>query len=271
MPDTPPSELAGAGRGFRDGAVLLPRAFGLLRRRRELWAPAVVPSLLTAVSLGLTAVLVYANAGALLGAIADALPRFEAGSWYSWLWIGPAKGLAFLARYVLFVGAAAVAVLLGLVAATLLSSPVLDVLSRRVERVLEGAAAGDDQPSSAAGVLREARAALSNEALRLGSFTAIWLAIVGLGLVAPFGPVVAPIALAALAIVFLPLEYSGFALDRRGVPFAGRRAWLASQRLKAVGFGTAGFAIGLLPGLNFVALPVLVVAGTILVLESPPR
>jgi len=270
MSDTPPSTIADAGRGFRDGARLLPRAFGLLRRHRELWAPAAVPSLLTAVCLGAVAVLVYANADSLLGAIAQALPRFEADTWYSWLWIGPAKGLVFLARYVLFAGVVAVAALLGLVTATLLSSPALDVLSQRVERVLAGSAAGDDRSSGVVDTLRDARAALANESRRLGSFTAIWLAIAGICLVMPFGPAVAPIALAALAIVFLPLEYSGFALDRRRVPFAGRRAWLASQRLKALGFGAAGFAIGLLPGLNFVALPVLVVAGTLLVLESPP-
>ena len=150
------------------------------------------------------------------------------------------------------------------------ASPVFDVLSKRVERVLAGRAAGDREAASVAGVAREALGSLSNEAQRLGLFGAIWLAITGVGLLIPFGAALVPVALAALAIVFLPLEYAGFALDRRRVSFAARRAWLASQRPKALGFGAAGLAIGLVPGLNFLLLPVLIVAGTVLVLESPP-
>jgi uncharacterized protein involved in cysteine biosynthesis len=265
-------ETAGSeAAGFRAGASLLPRALGLLRRRRELWAPAVVPALLTALCLGLAAAGVYSNAGELLGAITDAFPSFEAGAWYSWLWIGPAKLLLFVLRYLLFAVALAVALVLGLVVATLLSSPVLDVLSQRVERLAVGTAAGDDERLSSAGLVRDALTALGNEARRLGFFAVLWLAISALGVLLPFGPVLAPIALAGVAIAFLPLEYSGFALDRRRVSFASRRAWLGAQRAKAVGFGATGFAIGLVPGLNFLLLPVLIVAGTLLVLERPPE
>jgi len=255
---------------FRDGAALLPRAFALLRQRRELWLPAAIPALLTAGCIGLAAALLYANAGPLQAAIADALPRFEPGAWYTWLWIGPAKVLVGLVRFALLVVAGGVAALFAVVVATLLSSPVLDELSRRVERVLGGKAAGDDERASAAGVARDALSSLSNEARRLGLFALIWLAITLAGLVVPFGAALVPVALAAAVVVFLPLEYAGFALDRRRIGFAGRRAWLASQRAKALGFGVAGFAIGLVPGLNFLLLPVLIVAGTVLVLEAPP-
>jgi len=37
-----------------------------------------------------------------------------------------------------------------------------------------------------------------------------------------------------------------------------------------VGFGGAAFGTGLVPGLNFLMLPTLVVAGTLLVLRYPP-
>lgn len=257
--------------GFRDGAALLPRAFSLLRERRELWGPAALPAVLTALCLGVAGALVYANAGDLLGAIADALPRFEAAAWYSWLWIGPARALIWLARLGLFAAAAAAAALAAVVVATLLASPLLDVLSQRVERVLAGGAVGDDEGASVSGVARDALSALSNEARRLGFFAAAWLAITLVGLLIPFGAALVPAALAAVAIAFLPLEYAGFALDRRRIPFAGRWAWLSRQRPKALGFGAAGFAVGLVPGLNFLLLPVLIVAGTVLVLEFPPE
>jgi hypothetical protein len=39
----------------------------------------------------------------------------------------------------------------------------------------------------------------------------------------------------------------------------------------ALGFGTTGPAIGLVPGLNFLLLPVLIAAGTLLFIEHPPQ
>jgi uncharacterized protein involved in cysteine biosynthesis len=256
--------------GFRAGAALLPRALGMLRRRRELWGPAAVPALLTVLFLGLAAAVVHANAAELMGAISSALPVIEAGAWYTWLWVGPLKLLVAASRLVLFAVAVAAALVLGLVLATLLASPVLDVLSQRVERVVLGTAAGDEDRLSATGLARDALTALAAEARRLGTFAAAWLGITAIGLLTPGGAALAPVALAALAIAFLPLEYSGFALDRRRASFAARRAWLARQRGRAIGFGAAGFAVGLVPGLNFLLLPVLVVAGTLLVVEGPP-
>jgi len=259
------------GTGFRHGAVLLPRAFGLLRREQTLWLPAAIPAVLTALCLTAAGALVYANAGEILAGLSGALPSFQADAWYEWLWVGPAIALRFVAVGVLFVAATAVALVSGVLLATLLSSPVLDLLSQRVERVLTGSAVGDNEASMSAGVLRDALGSLLNEARRIGLFSAVWLGVTGVGLLLPFGPVLVPIALGAVAIAFLPLEYAGFALDRRRVSFAGRRAWLARHRPKSLGFGLAGFAIGLIPGLNFLLLPALIVAGTLFVLEAPPE
>jgi len=264
--------VGGSGRGarLRRGAGLLPRAWRLVRAQRSLWAPALVPAALAALCATSAAALVLANATPVLASLSSALPQFDAGQWYSWLWVGPAKALVWLLTYVLFgllVGGSA---LLGLLVASLLSSPVLDELSRRVERIVSGGAVGDEEAFHVGLLARDAWSSLVNEAGRLALLLGVWLVLTVLGFLLPFGVALAPVAFAVVAVGLLPLQYAGFALDRRRVPFSERRAWLTANAERAVGFGGVAFALGLLPGINFLMLPVLVVAGTLFVLESPP-
>ena len=105
---------------------------------------------------------------------------------------------------------------------------------------------------------------------RLALLLGVWFVITVVGFLLPFGVALTPVAFAVVAVGLLPLQYAGFALDRRRVPFSERRAWLTANAERAVGFGGVAFALGLLPGVNFLMLPVLVVAGTLFVLESPP-
>ncbi|MCA9509498.1 MAG: EI24 domain-containing protein [Myxococcales bacterium] len=262
-------ESTGAIARFRAGAALVPRALRLLRARSELWAPAAVPALVTAVLVGFAIAVVAANAGGWSAAVARALPSPVAESAWQWLWVGPVVAALWLARQLLVAVLAAAALVAAMLAAALLTSPVLDVLSQRVERALTGAAAGDDEAFDAGRLARDALRSLGHEARRLAFFAAVWLAITAGGFVVPFGPALAPIALAAFAVAYLPLEYAGFALDRRRVAFGARRAWLRAERARTLGFGAAAFAIGAVPGLNFALLPVLVAAGTLLVVERP--
>ena len=255
---------------FRSGVTLLPRAGQLLRRHRALWGLAGIPALLTTFCVTAAASAVLANAGPLLDAIAAVLPRFEVTAWYQWLWLGPATAGVWLATVALFGLAIGLAALAGLLFATLLASPVLDELSRRVERVVGGHAAGDGEAFRASLFARDVLSSLGNEARRLALLLGLWAAVGLLALVLPGGVALTPFAFAVIAVVFLPLEYAGFALDRRRVSFARRRSWLAGQRARALGFGAAAFAVGLVPGLNFVMLPVLIVAGTLFVTDAPP-
>lgn len=263
-----------AGRGLaaelQRGLALVPRAWRLLRRERALWWPAVIPVLVTAGCVSVALVLAYGSAGEWLAWIQAELPSPQAAKWYSWLWVGPMRiGVWLLAHlWVAVLGAASVAA--ALFVAALIASPVLDVLSQRVERVVRGVAAGDDAALDARSLLRDAGSALVNEAKRLAFFAGGWLAISVAGMLLPLGPLLAPAALLAFAVTFLPLEYAGFALDRRRVSFRDRRGWLAVQRATTLGFGASAFALTWVPGLNFVLLPLLVTSGTLLVLDRPP-
>jgi len=273
-PTRPSARNRDGGQGLvaqlQRGAALVPQAWRLIRGEPSLWGPTVIPVLVTAGCVSVALALVYGSAGDWLAWIQAELPSPRASQWYSWLWVGPMRVGIWLLGYlwVAVLGAASVAA--ALFVSALVASPVLDVLSQRVERVVRGAAAGDEGRLDARSLVRDAVSALLNEAKRLAFFGGSWLAISLAGVFLPFGPLLAPAALLAFTVAFLPLEYAGFALDRRRVDFRDRRRWLALQRATTLGFGATAFAMTWVPGLNFVLLPLLVTSGTLLVLDCPP-
>jgi len=264
---------AGPAAGRREGPVaglaLHWEGLRLLGRERSLWKLAAVPFLLALVACGVTVALLVAYAGAVHGLATAWLPALEAGAWYTWLWIGPAKLLLGAVGLVLFLAVCALALVLAFLVATVLSSPFLEALSKRVEALVSGAVPEWGE-SGLMGVLREGGRAVTEEMRRLFFFVLVQLVIAGLGIVVPGGQIVAPLAMVAVTVLFLPLDYASYTLDRRRMRFRDKRRWIFAHRTAMVGFGAGAFVTLAVPGLNFLALPVLVVSGTLLVLRHPP-
>jgi CysZ protein len=102
---------------------------------------------------------------------------------------------------------------------------------------------------------------------KLGFFLAVQLTLFLLSLL----PLLAPFTVLAstlFTVLFLPLEYAGYAMDHRNLRFAQRRALLWQHRWLMLGFGAAAFLTMLVPFLNLVCLPALVVGGTLLFLHT---
>jgi uncharacterized protein involved in cysteine biosynthesis len=91
------------------------------------------------------------------------------------------------------------------------------------------------------------------------------------GLVVPGAQIVAAPALALFGALFLTLDYASYVLDRRGLPFRAKWRWARRHAPATLAFGGAALLVCAVPGLNFVAMPVLVAAGTLLVLRHPPE
>ena len=76
-------------------------------------------------------------------------------------------------------------------------------------------------------------------------------------------------ALLLFTVLFLPLDYAGYLFDRRQISFIARRNWLSDNLPIMLGFGSTAMGTALVPGLNLLLLPSLVVAGTLLALRHP--
>jgi uncharacterized protein involved in cysteine biosynthesis len=254
--------------GASSGAALHLEGLRLLRRERRLWPLAAVPLALSALAVALVLAALVHWAGPLHAATTGWLPRLQAASSWAWLWLGPAKLVLWLVGKLLFLAACAVGLFAAWLVAGVLAAPFLDALSRRVEAIVTGRVEEVASPG-VGGALRDALRAMLEELRRLVFFVGVQAVIALLGVVLPGGPAVAPLAMAGFAALFLPLEYAGFALDRRRASFAERRRWVLANRAAMLGFGATALATFCVPGLNLAALPILVVSGTLLALRTP--
>jgi CysZ protein len=241
----------------------------LLRRERRLWPLALVPFLLSLAAFGTAIGLIVVYAGELYGWATAWIPVLEAERWYQWLWVGPARaGLTALGA-ALFVALAAACLVAAYLLANLLASPFHDALAARVEQLVTGAVV-EETASGIGGLVREAGRAIREELRRMAYFLALTLPLLLAGWFVPGAQLVAGPAIMAITIFFLPLDYASYTLDRRRVSFPEKRRWLFAHKPVMVGFGVAAFLICMVPGLNFLAMPILVVAGTLLALRLQP-
>jgi CysZ protein len=245
---------------------VLGRGFALLRRERSLWPWAALPFLINLLAFGLAIWAFVANLDAIAGPLERMLDPGEPSAWWGWAWAGPLLLLAVLVRWLLLAALGVAIYFLFTVVGALVAAPFLDVLSERVERIAAGepAQAGGGLGDLLSGALRS----MIEEGKRTFFFLAVQLAIVLFGLFPGVQPIAAVASLAFTAL-FLPLDYTAYALDRRRVPFKLRRRWIAENFGEMFGFGSFGLALFFVPGLSFLCLPWLVTAGTLLVLERP--
>ena len=241
------------------------QGIAFLARHSSLWTWAALPA---AVNVGVFAaalgVFLYFF-GTLYGLATGWMYPEAPDVFLAWLWVGPLRLVAWSIGIVLLL--AALLILYGafLALGLVIAAPFLALLSQRVETLAAG------RPAAAATRWRAALAAVfesvTDEFRKVAFFAGVQLVLWGLGVLLP---VLAPaaVALAMLfTLVFLPLEYAGFAMDRRGLRFAQRRALVRRHPGLMLGFGAAASLTLLLPLLNFVCMPALVVGGTLMMLH----
>jgi CysZ protein len=223
------------------GAWHVPAGFGFLLRRPRFWPLAALPAVFAALLM---------LAGAILAIYV--VPKVESH-------VAPAPGrmpewVELPVSLLLWTATIGGGVFLGLGLALLLAAPLLDLLSRRVEAHVRGAA-DDASPGLRFDILQSLRGALYFLVAAPGVFL--------LGFVPVIGP---PLALlwGARAIAF---QMTDPVLSRRGLGFAAKRRWHREWLFESEGFGLAGMVGVLVPFANFVLAPALVTGGTLLVLD----
>ena len=148
------------------------------------------------------------------------------------------------------------------------ASPFLEVLSQRLERLVTGTV-DEEGAAGVYAVIASAGRAVREEAKRVAFFLSVQVCLLALAWVPGLQPFVVA-ANVVFAVLFVALDYTGYVLDRRAIRFRQRRSWIWGNRHAMFGFGAAALGTFLVPGLNFLCLPWLVAAGTLLALEVDP-
>lgn len=223
------------------GALQVPAAFGFLARRPRLWPAALMPAAAAAATMVLGILLALLAGPVLESALADPLGTQPLGT-----------GLVFslgIRTVTLIAG-----LLAGFGAALLLAAPLLDRLSRRVEAAVRGRA--DDRSAGLRWEVAQSLRGASYFLLRTPAFLALG-----------FVPFVGPALSALWAAHALSFQNTEPALTRQGLDFASRRLWHRSHRPESLGLGFASLVGLLVPCAGFLVAPVLVTAGTRLVIQ----
>ncbi len=252
-----------------NGLRLPVEAGQLLLRERGLWLPAAAPVGFSVVAFSVAISLLVAYAGPLYAWATMWMPVLEAATWYAWLWIIPAKAVLAAVGALMFAAIAGVGLVVSFLIASVLASPFLDTLARRVEEIEVGETPEEGSSGllgSGAEVLRSVREELRKTVF----FIAVIGSLTAVGFVVPGAQLLTGPAILGFAILFLPLDYASYTLDRRRLSFRQKRLWLVSNKPEVVGFGVAAFLICAVPGLNFFAMPLLVVGGTLLAIRRAP-
>lgn len=242
-PSAPAATPPGLLRRAAAGAWHVPAAFAFLLRRPRLLPLALGPSALAAVFVAAALM-----AGMYLAPTLDTalspdpghIPAVVAALFTMTVWAGTLTG----------------SLVLGLALALLLSAPVLDRLSRETEIMERG-----QTVDAARGLTWEVKESLRVALYFLAAAPVVFL----LGLV----PFVGPILSGAWAARALSFQLTEPILLRRGMGFAGRRAWHRGFRPESMGFGLIALLVLIVPCANLLLVPALVVGGTRLVLELP--
>jgi len=252
-----------------DGFQLPLEGGRLLLRERRLWALAAAPIGFSLLAFAVAAWLLVAYAGELYAWATLWMPDLQAASWLAWLWVGPAKAALAILGALIFALVAGVVLLTSFLLANVLASPFLDALASRVERIETGAVE-EDASGGWIGTGVEALRSLREELRRALFFLAVVGCLTLLGFLIPGAHLVTGPSIVAFAIFFLPLDYASYTLDRRRYSFREKRSWLLANKPAALGFGAAAFLICWVPGLNFLAMPLLVAGGTLLAIRNAP-
>lgn len=231
----------GALRRAAAGAWHVPAGFAFLLRRPGLWPLAALPVTMAVVLITAGAVLgVYLvpNAERLLGPPPGRLPE----------WLELPMSL------LLWTAAFGAGIFLGLGLSLLLASPLLELLSKRVEQRARGRV-----PDRSQGIFWEILHSL------IGAL--YFLVAAPLILVVGLIPLVGPFLAALLGARAVAFQMTDPALTRRGLDFAAKRRWHRRWLAETEGFGLAGMVAMLVPFANLLFGPALVTGGTLLVLE----
>ncbi len=236
-PEAPPGRI----RRMAAGAWHVPGGMFFLLRHVRLWPLAALPAVLCLVFFFVGLFLGYFSLRAIEAVLAP-----HPGSMPRWL--------VFVITLALWLGTLAAGAVAGLALALLLSAPILDALSQRVERLLRGAVPGHER-----GLRWEVAQSLKGAVFLVAAAPLVFF----LGLL----PLVGPLLGLWWGAYVLAYQQTDSPLTRRGLDFAGRRLWHRSWRWESLGFGLAGLAVLVVPFANLLLAPALTVGGTRLVLE----
>jgi len=227
-----------------------------LMKTPALWPSAAVPAVITTTFF-------MVCAGSLL---------YFSGDIFGWIWTKPDSWLVafwWIGRILMTILSVGFGYILAIVFGAIASGPFNDLLSQRVERRIKGRTEllPDDMKANIQGVIRGGLQSIGN----LVALVFIMVPILFLNLIPGVGSIAASVLGLLVSSHFLAFEFMDWSLERRHYGWRDKWNRVFAERPLALGFGLGASLLLWIPIVNFAAMPVAVIGGTVLALELDAR
>lgn len=235
-------------KAFSDGLFAIIRAWIFIYRNPGLLRYAIAPLIINVVVFS---VMLYFGSEYLFHLVDTYLVYGDAWWWKALEWIAQALAFALMLVIGFFTFTAV---------GNLIAAPFNDILSEKTEYLLRGSM--EDEPFSIRLMLKDAGRSLSDEIKKLSIFLGVMLLLLLIGFIPVVGPPAFGICSVLLTLYFLVVEYTGFVCSRKHIGFKQQRTFIRAHRSQSLGFGIAVMLTLMLPLIQFLTIPLAVVAAT---------
>lgn len=146
------------------------------------------------------------------------------------------------------------------VVGNLIAAPFNDVLSERTERLMTGNHI--DEPFSLAQFAKDMWRVMLDEVRKMSIFVVLMVVALLFNFLPGVGSLIYAVLSVGLTLYFLIIEYTGYVFGRKHLGFKDQRKFIAQNRLGALGFAVAVMCMLFIPFVQFLTIPIAVVAAT---------
>ncbi len=235
-------------RRFSTGFFSLLHAFRFLGANPSLLKYVAIPFVINVVVFSAT---LYWGVDLFNGMVGDYLGPQDA-----WYW----QILAVVVKVIAGLLTAVIVFFTFTVVGNLIASPFNDVLSERTEEILTGQP--NNEPFSLKMVMADVWRVLRDELRKMSIFVALMICLLLFNMIPAVGPPVYAFFSVALTLFFLVVEYTGYVFGRKHLGFADQKNFIKGNFMASVGFGLAVMCMLMIPFVQFVTIPIAVIAAT---------
>lgn len=146
------------------------------------------------------------------------------------------------------------------VVGNLIAAPFNDLLSEKTEALLTGRLNGEPFSLRQFGV--DLWRVMKDEVRKMSIFILLMILILAFNFLPGIGSAFYAVCSIVLTVFFLIVEYTGYVFSRKHLGFTEQRHFIYSNKMSTLGFGLAVMCMLFIPFVQFLTIPIAVVAAT---------
>lgn len=240
--------IVGSMRGFVGGFFSVLRAFRFVLKNPSLYKYVAIPLVINVIVFSAA---IYWGFDLFANLTEHYLVAHDA-----WYWQILAAVVKFVAALITLV----VVFFAFTVVGNLIAAPFNDVLSERTEQLMTGHLI--NEPFVLGQFVKDVWRVVLDEVRKMSVFVVLMLVALLFNFLPGVGSLIYAVLSVGLTLYFLIIEYTGYVFSRKHMGFRDQRKFITQNRLGSLGFAVAVMCMLFIPFVQFLTIPIAVVAAT---------